>query len=94
MSQLLHHSTLKQKLIVITMLACGSALFVTAAAFLVYDLSTSRKELADNLLTRVRVQEIHNAAPLAFKDSDTAQENLAALGADSHILAAVIYDTG
>jgi len=91
-NRLLRHSTLKQKLIGITMLACGSALLLMVVAFLVYDFTTSRKELVDNLLTRVKMQEIHNAAPLAFKDSDTAQENLTALGADTHILAAVLYD--
>jgi len=93
MSRLLRHSTLKQKLIGITMLACGCALLGAAAAFIIYDFITYRKELADNLLTRVKVQEIHNTAPLAFKDHETAQENLATLNADSHILSAAIYDT-
>ncbi|MDH5667743.1 MAG: ATP-binding protein [Nitrospira sp.] len=87
-----HRSTLKRKLITITMLACGCALLIVVAAFIFYDFTTYRKELAGHLLTRVKVQEVNNAAPLAFKDGETASENLAALSADSHILSAAIYD--
>ncbi|MEC4889916.1 MAG: ATP-binding protein [Nitrospira sp.] len=92
MKQVWQHLPIKQKLIWITMLAAGSALLLAAAAFLTYDMTTYRQSLASDLLLRLKVLEINNAAPLAFRDRAAAQENLIPLRADPRLVAAVIYD--
>lgn len=92
MIQLWRHRPLKQKLIAITMLASTSALLFAAAAFVLYDMRTYQQTLANDLLIRVKVLEINNAAPLAFQDAASARENLAPLRADPRLAAAVIYD--
>lgn len=86
------HRPIKHKLIWITMWASSCALVLAMGAIVAYELSTYRDALANDLLIRLKVLEINNAAPLAFHDPQTARENLAPLRADPRLVAAVIYD--
>lgn len=86
------HRPIKHKLLWITMWASSCALVLAVGAIVAYEMSTYRQALANDLLIRLKVLAINNAAPLAFHDSDTARENLAPLRADPRLVAAVIYD--
>lgn len=74
------------------MWASSCALVLAVVAFIVYDMTTYRQALANDLAIRLHVLEINNAAPLAFHDRETARENLAPLRADPRVVASVLYD--
>lgn len=86
------HRPLKQKLVWITLLSSCSALLFASAAFVVYDMTTYRETLTNDLQIRMKVLEINTAAPLAFHDRAAAHENLAPLRADPRLVAAALYD--
>ncbi len=65
-------------------------LSISAVSFLVNDLNTYKKELAENYDTLSRVIADNSAPAVAFEDDATATEVLQALNRDKHIMWAAI----
>lgn len=79
------------KLMLVVLLATGSALLVAGVALLLSDLHENRAALAADLLTEARILELSTAPALAFDDRGTAQRNLAALQARGSLRVAALY---
>src|SRR5881398_3638165 len=83
---------IKRKVVAVTMLTSVTALVLTAVAFMVYDQLSFRQAIIRHLSITASTVAAQSSAVLFFKDPKTAQENLAALRADSHVRAAALYD--
>src|SRR5690606_27560709 len=92
MRRLLRNLSLKRKLTVISMLACGVALVLTCAAFIVYDQITLRGDMIRELETTARIVGANSASSLSFDDDASAAVTLKTLEAQPHIIGACIYD--
>src|SRR5688572_3416745 len=88
----LKDSPIQRKLMRIVLLTSGAVLLVTCAAFLAYEFLTFRQSTVRQLTTLGKVIAANSTAALAFDNQDDAQEILAALKAERHIVAAVLYD--
>ncbi|HUA67461.1 MAG TPA: ATP-binding protein, partial [Candidatus Saccharimonadales bacterium] len=84
--------SIKRKLTAIIMVACTVALFLVSAGFVTYDLATFRKTMARDLSTLAEIIGNQSTAALTYEDKETANEILAALSAEKHIVAAALYD--
>jgi two-component system, cell cycle sensor histidine kinase and response regulator CckA len=82
---------LRHKLTVIALTAAAAALVLTCTAFVVYDVVTFREALVRRLTTQAEIAGRQSAASLVFKDPETANAVLGALGADPRLLSAAIY---
>src|SRR3989442_12700785 len=85
---------IKQKLTVMLVAISGLVLLPTAAAFAGYQYWSLRQATRDALSVRGRIIAANSTASLAFSNEADARELLAALRADQHIVAAVLYDKG
>src|SRR6266403_129797 len=83
---------IKRQVMAVIMLTSISVLLLTATAFTVYDLVTYRQTMVRPLLTAAAIIADDSAAALLSQDQDLAQQNLAALRVDPHIVAAALYD--
>jgi len=70
----------------------GLVLLLTAAAFAGYQYWSLRQATRDALSVRGRIIAANSTASLALSNEADARELLAALRADQHIVAAVLYD--
>ena len=82
---------IKYKLTLLSVLASSSALILACASFVIYDMQTFRAEMVQRLSTQAKIVGYNSAAALLFHDSKSANETLAALGAEPDIVAAGIY---
>ena len=82
---------IKQKLMIISMLASSVALVLVCAGFLVYEVVTSRQSALDRLATVAAVIVDNSSDALVFDDPVSAADTLAALRAESKIVAACIF---
>ncbi|HKW29509.1 MAG TPA: ATP-binding protein [Verrucomicrobiae bacterium] len=85
---------IRQKLMVIIMVASTVALLLVAAGFVAYDLDTFRKKMVNDLSTLAEIIGDRSEAALSFKDQAVAQDMLHALVYQKHIVAAALYDAG
>jgi methyl-accepting chemotaxis protein len=85
-------TSIQRRLMVGFMLTTGAVLLLTSAAFFGTQYQRFRVEMVTNLTTLSRVIGSNAVAPLRFDDSVTAAETLAALQAEEHVMAAVVYD--
>jgi len=85
---------IKQKLTAMLVLISGLVLLLTSAAFAGYQYWSLRQATRDALSVRGRIIAANSTASLAFSNDADARELLAALRADQHIVAAVLYDKG
>jgi len=85
-------ASIKKRVRAVILLACVIVLFVTAAAFIVYEALSFRAQLVRNLSTLAAVIADNSAAPLAFDNETIAEEILDALKAQPDIVAAALYD--
>lgn len=83
--------SIKHKLILLSVLASGSALIVACGAFVAYDLWTYQDAMVQKLSTQAKIVGYNSAAAIIFAEPVSATETLAALGAEPDILSAVIY---
>src|SRR5262249_21284412 len=83
---------IRQKLILLVLVACTFALALACAGFAVYERSSIRTATATNLATLADTLASNMAASIAFNDQKSAAEMLSALRTDRHILAAALYD--
>lgn len=84
--------SIKRKLTVIIMLTSTVALLLACLAFLSYELITFRSAIVQNLSTLAEVIGANCRAALVFNDRKSADETLAALAAEPHIVSAEIYE--
>src|SRR5215471_1703279 len=74
------------------MLTSITALLLTVVAFVLYDLTTFRQTLANNLEATSSIIADNSTAAVAFGYDKDASEVLSALHANPHIVGAAIYD--
>jgi PAS domain S-box-containing protein len=82
---------IKQKLVIIIMVATGAALVAAGLGFVIADSLLFRGYLRRDLTALSRMIGDNSTAALAFNDPKTASETLAALRARPHVLGACIY---
>jgi len=80
-----------RKLTLVIMLISGVALLLACSAFLTHDLVTLRRTTARNLSMLAKMIGANSKAPIVFGDRGAAEETLAVLSAERHIVAACIY---
>ena len=87
-----HNTPIRRKLMVMLLLTSGIVLFMSMMASFVYEFLTFRHTAVRNITTLGEVIATNSTAALAFDNSEDAQGILSALRADSHIVAAALYD--
>jgi signal transduction histidine kinase/ActR/RegA family two-component response regulator len=87
----LQNLSIRRKLILMTMLTSSVALLLSSVSFLIYDLTSFRNLLAQDLTTQAEIIGYNSAAALAFKDEPAATATLSALTAKNDIVAAALY---
>ena len=87
----LKNLSIKRKLMLITMLTSGVAVVLSSAGFLIYDLTSFRHSLSQDLMTQAEIIGYNSAAAMAFKDESAATVTLSALQAKEDIVSAVLY---
>lgn len=88
----LAHLSIKRKLTLIIMLTSTVALLLACVAFLSYELITFRNTIVQNVSILAEVIGANCRAALVFHDPQSAEETLAALAAERHIVSAEIYE--
>jgi signal transduction histidine kinase/CheY-like chemotaxis protein len=83
--------SIKRKLMLITMLTSGVAVVLSSAGFLIYDLTSFRQSLSQDLMTQAEIIGYNSAAAMAFRDEASATVTLSALQAKGDIVSAVLY---
>jgi signal transduction histidine kinase/DNA-binding NarL/FixJ family response regulator len=83
--------SIKRKLMLITMLTSGVAVVLSSAGFLIYDLTSFRQSLSQDLMTQAEIIGYNSAAAMAFRDESSATVTLSALQAKQDIVSAVLY---
>src|SRR5918999_3251946 len=89
---LLKDRPIRWKLMAMILLTSGVVLLLTCAAFFAYEFLTFRQAMIRQLATLGEIIAANSTAALAFDNPDDAQEILAALQAERHIVAAGLYD--
>jgi len=77
----------------ILLLVSGTTLLLTCLAFVGYEYVTFRSATVTNLATLGRIIANNSTASLAFDNRDDAQQVLAALRSEPHVVAASLYDS-
>src|SRR3954463_1009241 len=86
--------TLAHKLTTISMATTAAALMLVCGVFVVYDISTSRQRLVDDLGMLGDVVAKNSAAALAFTDAKAATDTLEGLRRNEHIVSALMISGG
>jgi len=84
---------LRQKVTVVVMLTCASALVIACGAFVAYDYWSLRGMAVQDLDTLAAVLASESAASIVFQDVDMAREILSGVRARPSITAAAVYTT-
>ena len=87
-----NNQPIRRKLAIVTLGATLLALLLACAGFTVHERASFRAATISELTTLADTLGANAAASLAFRDKKTAQEILGALAAETHILAASLYD--
>ena len=86
------NSPIKRKLMIIMLLTSGVVIFVTAAAFIVNETLTFRREIRNEMLTLAAIVSNNTSAAIMFNDQKAALETLSGLSSDPRILAVHIVN--
>jgi PAS domain S-box-containing protein len=81
-----------RKLLLIAALTNVFALLIAASAYIVFELATSRQEMARMLTVLADEVGMHAAVSLSFLDDISARETLSGLKADPHIMTATLFE--
>jgi two-component system, sensor histidine kinase and response regulator len=84
--------SIRAKLTAIVMVSCSTAILIACTIFAVYDITTFKKSIADNLATTADITGSNITAPLAFNDLKAANETLASLAVQKHIIEACVFN--
>jgi PAS domain S-box-containing protein len=90
--RILRDVPLKRKLTIISMVTSGVALLLACGVIAASELAKARNAMLTETLTLAQMIGDNSAAALTFGDPDSAEQTLRSLGADGHIVGAVIYD--
>lgn len=82
---------IKRKLMLIMMVTSSVVLLLACAAFVTYELVLFRRTMVRDLSTLAGIIGSNSTAALAFNDQRSAEETLAALRAEPHIVSACLY---
>src|SRR5437870_5031749 len=82
---------IRRKLTAIILLTTGAALLLTCALFFAYEFLTFRQTTVRQLSTLGEIIAANSTAALAFDNQGDANEILAALKAEPHVVAASLY---
>lgn len=88
----LRNVPIRQKLILLIMLATGLALLLAGVVLIVFEYVRSRQEMAEDLTSLAEVIAQNSTAVLSFNDPDTATDTLKTLEARERVVAGAIYD--
>ena len=77
----------------IILMTSGIVIFLTCTAFVAYQFYAFKQNAKNELYTSGEIVAASSTAALAFEDPIDATENLEALKAQKHIVAACLYDT-
>ena len=91
MSIFFRNASIKNKLRVIILLTSAIVLSLSTTAYVVGDLFAFRRDMVNNLFILADLVGINSIAGLLFDESNTTQENVAALKANKHIILAHIF---
>lgn len=83
---------IQKKLVRIISLISGIVLVITSVTFFIYEFYSFRKTSIEKLSTIGAIISTNSTAALAFDNANDAKEILAALKAETHIVAAALYD--
>ncbi|HEX7183154.1 MAG TPA: ATP-binding protein [Thermoanaerobaculia bacterium] len=83
---------IRRKLTVIIMATSSAALLLACSAFVLHDLMSFRRLLLGDLSTLAKIIGSNSTGAILFDDAGRAEETLAALEAETHVLWACIYD--
>jgi signal transduction histidine kinase len=86
--------SIPKKIVAITMIISGAALFLASAALLAYDFSNARRQLEESATVFARTVADNATSAVSFDDASTAMEALNSLRAEPSILAGCIYKEG
>jgi PAS domain S-box-containing protein len=84
---------IRRKLMTILLLVTGATLMLTCLAFIGYEYFSFRGAAVGNLATLGRIIANNSTAALAFDNRDDAQQVLAALRTEPHVVVAALYDS-
>lgn len=85
------HSSISRKLTWLNILVSGTALVITAVALLVYDQSSYRRLLVENISAQADVVGKNSVSSLLFADPDSATSTLSAFDRIPNIVAASLF---
>ena len=85
------NTSIKRKLTLIIMLTSTVALLLACGAFVAYEMITFRRGMVRDLFTLAEIIGYNSTAALTFDDVRSAEETLAALSAEPHVVSACIY---
>ena len=83
--------SIKKKLTLMIMLTSSIALLLACTALVIHELITYRRAITGDLKTLAQIIGDNSAAALVFDDRSSAEETLAALGAEQHIVSACLF---
>jgi signal transduction histidine kinase len=87
----LRDAPIRQKMTLVIMLTSAVVLLLTAAAFMSYEVISSRRNLLQNSQTIAQITAAQSSAAVSFEDEKACQEILAKLQAEPKILLAALY---
>jgi len=86
------NAPIQRKLMTIILLTSAAVLLLTCSAFFAYEFFSFRQTTVRHLATLGEIIGANSTAALAFDNQDDAEEILAALQAEPHIVAGGLYD--
>jgi methyl-accepting chemotaxis protein len=86
------NKSIQKKLLRVIMLVAGTVLFLTCAAFFVYEYITYRNITKQELQILGQITASNTTASLAFDSKEDAAEVLQALQVQKHIISACLFD--
>jgi signal transduction histidine kinase len=86
------HSSIRSQLLRAIMLTTGGVLFLASTILIGYELVSLRRAAAEHLTSLAHALAENCAGPLAFDNPSEAQQVLASLSGEPHLMAAALYD--
>src|SRR5690242_1410274 len=91
--RLFGNSSIRRQLTLVVLCTSLFGLGIVCAVFELYERASFRRTLTEELSTLADTVGANSAASLTFNDRKTAEDVLAGLGAEHHIIAACLYNT-
>ena len=88
----LRDAPIQKKLLRVIMLTCFTVLVFVVSAYIILEYYSFRKAAQKNVITLGEIIASNSSAALAFDSPKDAKEILIGLKANSHIVAACLYD--